>query len=71
MKSQFAYQKIRKDTQVFLMFDDIPKNFVTLRTQFSLITEGITIETPRTKIRLSISCINHSPKISIKYKLRS
>lgn len=41
-KSQFAYQKIRKDTQVFLM-DDVSKNFV-FENLFSIITEGITIE---------------------------
>jgi hypothetical protein len=41
-KSQFAYQKVNKDTQIFLM-DDVPKSF-NFESLFSIITEGMTIE---------------------------
>lgn len=41
-KSQFAYQKVNKDTQIFLM-DDVPKHF-NFESLFSIITEGMTIE---------------------------
>ena len=60
-KSQFAYQKIRKDTQVFLM-DDVSKNFV-FENLFSIITEGITIE-KKGKDPFHIP-YNQSPKLSI------
>lgn len=60
-KSQFAYQKIRKDTQVFLM-DDVGKNFI-FENLFSIITEGITIE-KKGKDPFHIP-YNQSPKLSI------
>jgi hypothetical protein len=41
-KAQFAYQKVNKDTQIFLM-DDVPKHF-NFESLFSIITEGMTIE---------------------------
>lgn len=41
-KNQFAYQKVNKDTQIFLM-DDVPKHF-NFESLFSIITEGMTIE---------------------------
>lgn len=41
-KGQFAYQKVNKDTQIFLM-DDVPKHF-NFESLFSIITEGMTIE---------------------------
>lgn len=41
-KSQFAYQKVNKDTQIFLM-DDVPKHF-NFESLFSIVTEGMTIE---------------------------
>jgi hypothetical protein len=41
-KSQFAYQKVNKDTQIFLM-DDVPKHF-NFESLFSIITEGMTVE---------------------------
>lgn len=41
-KSQFAYQKVNKDTQIFLL-DDVPKHF-NFESLFSIITEGMTIE---------------------------
>jgi len=60
-KGQFAYQKIRKDTQIFLM-DDVGKNFV-FENLFSIITEGITIE-KKGKDPFHIP-YNQSPKLSI------
>jgi len=41
-KSQFAYQKVNKDTQIFLI-DDVPKHF-NFESLFSIITEGMTVE---------------------------
>jgi len=41
-KSQFAYQKVNKDTQIFLI-DDVPKHFI-FESLFSIITEGMTVE---------------------------
>jgi hypothetical protein len=41
-KGQFAYQKVNKDTQIFLM-DDVPKHF-SFESLFSIITEGMTVE---------------------------
>jgi hypothetical protein len=41
-KAQFAYQKVNKDTQIFLM-DDVPKHF-NFESLFSIITEGMTVE---------------------------
>ena len=41
-KGQFAYQKVNKDTQIFLM-DDVPKHF-NFESLFSIITEGMTVE---------------------------
>ena len=41
-RAQFAYQKVNKDTQIFLM-DDVPKHF-NFESLFSIITEGITVE---------------------------
>lgn len=41
-RGQFAYQKVNKDTQIFLM-DDVPKNF-NFESLFSIVTEGMTVE---------------------------
>lgn len=41
-KGQFAYQKVNKDTQIFLL-DDVPNHF-NFESLFSIITEGITVE---------------------------
>ena len=41
-KAQFAYQKVNKDTQNFLM-DDVGKNF-NFEDLFSIVTEGMTVE---------------------------
>ena len=41
-KGQFAYQKVNKDTQIFLI-DDVPKHF-SFESLFSIITEGMTVE---------------------------
>lgn len=41
-KNQFAYQKVNKDTQIFLL-DDVPKHF-NFESLFSIITEGMTVE---------------------------
>jgi hypothetical protein len=41
-KGQFAYQKVNKDTQIFLM-DDVPKHF-NFESLFSIVTEGMTVE---------------------------
>jgi hypothetical protein len=41
-KGQFAYQKVNKDTQIFLL-DDVPKHF-NFESLFSIITEGMTVE---------------------------
>lgn len=60
-KSQFAYQKVNKDTQIFLM-DDVPKHF-NFESLFSIITEGMTIE-KKGKDAYQIP-FKDSPKISI------
>jgi hypothetical protein len=60
-KSQFAYQNVNKDTQIFLM-DDVPKNF-NFENLFSIITEGMTVEKKgKDSYRIPFS---ESPKISI------
>lgn len=41
-KGQFAYQKVNKGTQIFLL-DDVPKHF-NFESLFSIITEGMTVE---------------------------
>ena len=41
-RGQFSYQKVNKDTQIFLL-DDVPKNF-NFESLFSIITEGMTVE---------------------------
>ena len=40
--SQFAYQKVNKDTQIFLL-DDVSRNF-SFESLFSIVTEGMTVE---------------------------
>jgi hypothetical protein len=60
-KSQFAYQKVNKDTQIFLM-DDVPKHF-NFESLFSIITEGMTIE-KKGQDAYQIP-FKESPKISI------
>jgi hypothetical protein len=41
-RGQFAYQKINKDSQIFLI-DDVPPHFY-FESLFSIITEGMTVE---------------------------
>ena len=60
-KAQFAYQKVNKDTQIFLM-DDVQKHF-NFESLFSIITEGITVE-KKGKDAYQIP-FRDSPKISI------
>jgi hypothetical protein len=60
-KGQFAYQKVNKDTQIFLM-DDVPKNF-NFESLFSIVTEGMTVE-KKGKDAFQIP-FTESPKISI------
>lgn len=60
-KGQFAYQKVRRDTQIFLM-DDVGKNFV-FENLFSIVTEGMTVE-KKGKDPFHIP-FNESPKLSI------
>lgn len=60
-KSQFAYQKVNKDTQIFLM-DDVGKNF-NFESLFSIITEGMTVE-KKGQDAYQIP-FKESPKISI------
>jgi len=60
-KNQFAYQKVNKDTQIFLM-DDVPKRF-NFESLFSIITEGMTVE-KKGKDAYQIPA-KESPKISI------
>jgi len=60
-KGQFAYQKVEKDTQIFLM-DDVPKHF-NFESLFSIITEGMTIE-KKGQHAFQIP-FKDSPKISI------
>lgn len=60
-RGQFAYQKVNKDTQIFLM-DDVPKNF-NFESLFSIVTEGMTVE-KKGKDAFQIP-FKESPKISI------
>jgi hypothetical protein len=60
-KNQFAYQKVNKDTQIFLM-DDVPKHF-NFESLFSIITEGMTVE-KKGQDAYQIP-FKESPKISI------
>jgi hypothetical protein len=60
-KGQFAYQKVNKDTQIFLM-DDVPKHF-SFESLFSIVTEGMTVE-KKGKDAFQIP-FKESPKISI------
>jgi hypothetical protein len=60
-QNQFAYQKVNKDTQIFLM-DDVPKHF-KFESLFSIITEGMTIE-KKGQDAYQIP-FKESPKISI------
>jgi len=60
-RSQFAYQKVNKDTQIFLM-DDVPKSF-NFESLFSIVTEGMTVE-KKGKDAYQIA-FKESPKISI------
>lgn len=59
--SQFAYQKVNKDTQIFLI-DDVPKHF-NFESLFSIITEGMTVE-KKGQDAYQIP-FTESPKISI------
>ena len=60
-KNQFAYQKVNKDSQIFLM-DDVPKHF-NFESLFSIITEGMTVE-KKGQDAYQIP-FKESPKISI------
>lgn len=60
-KGQFAYQKVNKDTQIFLL-DDVPKHFI-FESMFSIVTEGMTVE-KKGKDAYQIP-FKDSPKISI------
>ena len=60
-KGQFAYQKVNKDTQIFLL-DDVPKNF-NYEFMFSIATEGMTVE-KKGKDAFKIP-FKESPKLSI------
>ena len=60
-RGQFAYQKVNKDTQIFLM-DDVSKNF-NFEDLFSIVTEGMTVE-KKGKDAFKIP-FNESPKLSI------
>lgn len=60
-RGQFAYQKVNKDTQIFLL-DDVPQYF-NFESLFSIITEGMTIE-KKGQDAYQIP-FNESPKISI------
>jgi hypothetical protein len=60
-RGQFAYQKVNKDTQIFLL-DDVPKHF-NFESLFSIITEGMTVE-KKGKDAYQIP-FSESPKISI------
>lgn len=67
-KNQFANQTISQDSQI-IVFDDVKKNF-DFESQFSLVTEGITIERKnKDAIKLSVE---DSPKlvISTNYAIR-
>jgi hypothetical protein len=58
---QFAYQKVSKDTQIFLL-DDVSKSF-DFEKLFSIVTEGMTVE-KKGKDAYQIP-FKESPKISI------
>lgn len=58
---QFAYQKVNKDTQIFLL-DDVPRSF-NFENLFSIVTEGMTVE-KKQQGAFTIP-FNESPKISI------
>lgn len=60
-RGQFAYQKVNKDTQIFLM-DDVPKSF-NFESLFSIVTEGMTVE-KKGKDAFQIP-FKESPKLSI------
>ena len=60
-RGQFAYQKVNKDTQIFLM-DDVPRNF-NFENLFSIVTEGMTVE-KKGQDAFLIPFVE-SPKISI------
>lgn len=60
-RGQFAYQKVNKDTQIFLM-DDVPKHF-NFESLFSIVTEGMTVE-KKGQDAYQIP-FKESPKISI------
>jgi len=60
-KSQFSYQKVNKDTQIFLL-DDVPKHF-NFESLFSIVTEGMTVE-KKGQDAYQIP-FTESPKISI------
>jgi hypothetical protein len=60
-RNQFAYQKVNKDTQIFLL-DDVPKHF-NFESLFSIITEGMTVE-KKGQDAYQIP-FKESPKISI------
>jgi hypothetical protein len=60
-RSQFAYQKVNKDTQILLL-DDVAKNF-DFKSLFSIVTSGMTVE-KKGKTAYQIP-FNESPKISI------
>lgn len=60
-KAQFAYQKVKRDTQIFLM-DDVGKHF-NFENLFSIVTEGMTVE-KKGKDPFHIK-FNESPKLSI------
>ena len=60
-RSQFAYSRVNKDTQIFLM-DDVPKSF-NFEDLFSIITEGMVVE-KKGKDPFKID-FEESPKISI------
>jgi len=60
-RAQFAYQKVNKDTQIFLM-DDVGRNF-NFESLFSIVTEGMTVE-KKGQDAFQIP-FNESPKISI------
>lgn len=60
-RGQFAYQKVNKDSQIFLL-DDVPKSF-HFEALFSVITEGMTVEKKGQDAFLIP--FNESPKLSI------
>ena len=60
-KMQFAYQKVRRDTQIFLM-DDVNKGF-NFENLFSIVTEGMTVEY-KGKDPFTIP-FSESPKLSV------